>query len=240
MKRCSNPNCNQEYLFGEIKTICPFCGSPLVPAGQRGAQQSAPQRPTGPAVITARELLSVQPEPGEQPPFLRDVQGGLECRGTVVEIERHELFYSGKHKLANTLFRGEPYQFGHQVIEYTIRVEQIDPDNMARQVTDFCLYGSFLGRLHVGDEVTVRARSCGNRRIAKAIYNHTTESEVKPGMQLPAWAVRVLLTAVLLLVLWLAVSVLWLFQAAGLPALLVLVLLFFLLRKVTGRRFRRR
>lgn len=30
MKRCTNPNCESSFLFGNNRTNCPFCHSPLV------------------------------------------------------------------------------------------------------------------------------------------------------------------------------------------------------------------
>ena len=75
----------------------------------------------------------------------------------------------------NTIVRGEPYQFAHQTVEYTIRVENI-ANGISTEVTDFCLYGNYMGRLQVGDEVIVKARNLRDRRVIKSIYNQTTSS----------------------------------------------------------------
>lgn len=71
-------------------------------------------------------------------------------------------FTAGAHKLFNALVRGEPYQFAHQTLEYTVRVEPIT-DGVPSEVTDFCLYGNCLGRIQIGDEVRIRAKEQGGQ-----------------------------------------------------------------------------
>lgn len=182
MKRCPNTNCESDFLFGNDRIACPFCHSALVDISAANQTRQA---------ILAADQLDIH-VPADEPvvPFTTQQLGRMTCRGRIVEIDRQELFVGKFHKLINSLFRGEPYQLAHQTIEYTIRVENIS-DGIADEVTDFCLYGNYLGRLQVGDEVDIRAKSRGNRRVLTAMYNRTTSSEVRPGFQIPAWGIRI-------------------------------------------------
>ena len=144
----------------------------------------------------------------------------MECHGRVSEIDRQEVFFGSTLKLFNALFRGEPYQLAHQTIEYTIRVEPIT-DGVPTEVTDFCLYGSFLGRLQVGDEVIIRARDCGDRRVATHIYNQTTGSVVRPGFQIGAGLIRGLAAFLTILLVWLVWGAVELIRSGAILALVL-------------------
>lgn len=207
MKRCPNPACEAAFLFGDSQTLCPFCHSRLMETGD-GAQVREALPP---------DRITIAEENGGGPVFRRERRSGLECHGRIVEIDRQELFNSRWHKLANSLFRGEPYQFAHQTIEYTIRVENIT-DGYATEVTDFCLYGSYLGRMQVGDEVIIRARERNGRRIAQDIYNETTETAVHPGFQMPAALVRGTFLALAAFAVWFMCGVVWLFRSGAVAA----------------------
>lgn len=189
MKRCTNPNCESSFLFGNNKTNCPFCHSPLVSVEEAASAQQ---------LITPIDAVFEDIGAEATPAFITRYNGRMECTGRVVEIEHQALFYGKFHKLFNTIVRGEPFQFTHQSVEYTIRVEPIT-DGIPSEVTDFCLYGNYLGRLQVGDEVRIKAKDCGHRRVVKSIANLTTSSAVKPGFQISAALIRGLLLAVLLM-----------------------------------------
>lgn len=242
MKRCSNASCQSDFLFGNDKVSCPFCHGALVDIGT--ANQ------TRPAILPADQLDIHMPANEHTTPFTTERFGHMTCRGRIVEIDRQELFVGKFHKLVNSLFRGEPYQLAHQTIEYTIRVENVS-EGLAEEVTDFCLYGNYLGRLHVGDEVDIRARNQGNRRVLKAIYNRTTGSEVKPGFQIPAWVIRIGLAFLIIAIYALIAGIIGLFKsgaiAAGfwgliselMPVLIIIGGFWLLFRSVFPRRRRR-
>ena len=223
MKKCVNPACLAEFAFDDSMTSCPFCHSPLESWGGTDA-------------------------PPLVPPLVPPLEYG---HGRVSEIDRQEVFFGSTLKLFNTLFRGEPYQLSHQTIEYTIRVEPIT-DGLPAEVTDFCLYGSFLGRLQVGDEVAIQARDRGDRRVATQIYNQTTGSVVRPGFQIGAGLIRgmaAFLTLVLVWLVWGAVELVrsgaLLALAAGLvsalmPLLICLAGLWIMAGSILPRRKRRR
>lgn len=243
MKRCSNPNCESAFLFGKDRTICPFCRSRLV-----DSDSSAEQEPQNRAILPPDRVIIrgavPEPEPRE---FMQEHSGTVECHGRIVEIEHQEFFNSRRHKLLNSLLRGEPYQFARQTVEYAIRVENIT-EGFPTEITDFCLYGSYLGRLQVGDEVTVRARKLDDRRVVKSVYNETTNSAVRPGLQVPAGFIRgVFLTAAVIIIAFIC-ELVWLFESgavmAGLasvttavmPVIIVCIGIWMLIRSVFPRR----
>lgn len=242
MKRCPNANCESDFLFGNDKISCPFCHSALVDI-------SATNQPRQ-TVLTADQLDIEMPRAERTVPFSSIHLGNMICRGRIVEIDRQELFVGKFHKLVNSLFRGEPYQLAHQTIEYTIRVENIS-DGIADEITDFCLYGNYLGRLQVGDEVDIRAKCRGSRRILTSMYNRTTSSAVKPGFQIPAWTIRIGISALVLAVWALIAGIVGLFTsgaiAAGfwtiinelMPLLIIVAGLWFMFRSIFPKRRRR-
>lgn len=210
MKKCVNPACLADFTFDDSMTSCPFCHSRLESCGGTDA----------PPLVPPLDYGISQPEPAEEKTFIQRHLGRMECHGRVSEIDRQEVFFGSTLKLFNTLFRGEPYQLAHQTIEYTIRVEPIT-DGVPTEVTDFCLYGSYLGRLQVGDEVIIQARDCGDRRVATHIYNQTTGSVVRPGFQISAGLIRGLAVFLALLLVFLVWGAVELIRSGALLALVL-------------------
>lgn len=241
MKKCSNPNCESSFLFGDDKTVCPFCHSRLIDSNA----------PADGQYIPATNRINIPQMQNETVEFVRRHMGSMECHGRITEIDHHELFYSSRHKMFNTIVRGEPYQFAHQTVEYTIRVENIT-DGIPTEVTDFCLYGNYMGRLQVGDEVIVKARNLRDRRMIKSIYNQTTSSSVRPGLQIPAGLFRGILALIALVLIALICQLVGLFQAgvilAGLTAFIAAIMpsviiiggIWFMFRSVFPKRRDRR
>lgn len=213
MKRCSNPNCDSAFLYGEDKTVCPFCHSELVRNVDNTAVHLQP----------ADRIPGLEAVPEQAVQFIYEHFGRIQCCGRIIEIDHQELFNSKRLKLANTIFRGEPYQLAHQTIEYTIRVESLAGD-YPPEVSDFCLYGSYLGRMQVGDEVQIKAKNLRNRRVVKSIYNRTTDTAVKPGFQIPAISVRIFIAVLFLLLIALMCSLAQMAESGAAAVLLSAVL----------------
>lgn len=131
------------------------------------------------------------PDRTREPFIEKQKRNQIMCKGRVTETDHHELFYSKLHKLVNSLFRGEAYQFGHQTIEYLIRVEELS-DGYSEHTADFFLYGNYMGRIYPGDEVEITASDRRGRYVVSRIYNRNINSELTPGLQLPAWVVRLM------------------------------------------------
>ena len=85
-----------------------------------------------------------------------------------------------------------------------------------------------MGRLQVGDEVIVKARNLRDRRVIKSIYNQTTSSSVRPGLQIPAAFFRGIIGLITLVMVALVCQLVGLFQAgvifAGLTAVIVAIM----------------
>ena len=241
MKRCSNPHSESAFLYGSHKTTCPFCHSPLVEntASHMGAG--------GPVLPPERVVFHEELQNDRAVEFIQVCLGSVKCHGRIVEIDHQELFNSTKHKLFNCVFLGEPYQFPHQAVEYTIRVENIT-DGFPTETTDFCMFGNYLGRLQTGDEVCIIAKQRNGRRIVKKIYNETTSSAVKPGLQIPASLIRTMAILIALLITALICGTVWLFKsgtlaagitaviAASMPIMIICVGLWMLVRSIFPRR----
>ncbi|MBO4474697.1 MAG: hypothetical protein J5750_07305 [Clostridiales bacterium] len=190
------------------------------------------------AVIrTAENLVMELEENGhraEQPvEFAISNWRGVRYHGRITEIERHEIFNSKWHKFCNALFRGEPFQLAHQTSEYTIRIENIGED-YPTEVADVCLYGNYLGRMHIGDEVEVDAKNYGNRRVGRSVYNHTTGSVVRPGLQIPAGTIRIFFSLIMLVMFSLVVSLFNLVRSGELLQGLIAVVSMFLPFLIAG------
>ena len=208
MKRCPNPNCDSLFLYGDDKITCPFCHSRLIDSvaaqAEPGIDIQTPDR-----VIIQDERHGAEEQQVE---FAHENHGMIECRGRVTEIDHHELFSNRRHKFFNALLCGEPYQFTHQVVEYTIRVER-HSEGVTTDIMDFCLFGSYLGRLQVGDSVVIHAKNMNDRRVVKSIFNETTNSVVKPGLQIPAAVIRGVILTVTFALIALMCAVVWLFDS---------------------------
>ena len=136
MKRCPNPDCRSGVLLRRHQDPLPLL--PQRSGAGYGTCRLSPGEPAAfapcqPAAGTGRNQCSCS-----------TAGGGITCTGRVLELDHQAVFYSRAHKLFNALVRGEPYQFAHQTLEYTVRVEPIT-DRVPSEVTDFCLYGNCRG-----------------------------------------------------------------------------------------------
>ena len=229
MKICSNPNCDSTFIFSNEKTICPFCHSLLIYNAGDGNHTTTGNPGNGalqqPRIIPADSVLAEQTRRRETNirEFMRSRIGGCnEWHGRITEIDHQELFNDREHKLFNSFFCGEPYQFAHQTVEYTIRLENIT-EGLSTEVTDFCLFGNYLGRLQVGDEVVINAREKRGRRVVKSIRNETTGSKIRPGLQLSAGIIRFIILFPIVILVALICGLVWMVES-GAAALLIAAL----------------
>lgn len=233
MKRCVNPNCEAAFVFGNDRTNCPFCHSRLVSIEENGADYEN-------IVLPDQIIFDDANIDDNGQPFIRRQRNKIECHGRIVEIEHQELFNSAWHKFFNSLFLNEPYQLAHQSVEYAVRVENIS-DGYATETADFNLYGNYLGRLQVGDEVNIRAKFNHNRRVVKSIYNRTTGSKLRPSLQFPSWLIKAFALIVTVLIVIAAAFLIGIAVMGVLPGLMVFLFLcvgalLFFRRGFRGRR----
>lgn len=183
-------------------------------------------------------------------PFAERNGSSVTYHGRIAEIDHCESFNGKWHKIFNSIVRGEPYQFAHQTREYTIRIENIT-DGYSTETTDLCLYGNYLGRLQVGDEIVARTKSSCGRRIVRSLYNETTGSKVSPGLQIPSGIVRLSAGMTGVIAASIIAGIVWLVKSGTLAAwfsslitlicsLLPLVILFLIFTSGNGSRRRRR
>ena len=188
MKQCVNPYCESSFVYGDDKTICPFCHSQLEIIA---VEESKDSNMNAGLILYEEEKDQLNVQNDGKLAFQQKSRFHKKIyHGRIIELDHHELFYDKKHKFWNAVLRAEPFQFAHQTIEYVVRVENITFDQSPSEVTDILLFGNYLGRLSVGDEIIVTAKECGDRRIAKKITNITTSSRVNPGLQIPACLIR--------------------------------------------------
>lgn len=176
----------------------------------------------------------------QAPVFVQAQPNGLlKCHGRVTEFDHHEVFYSKTQKRVNSIFRGEPYQIGHQTAEYVMRIEELD-GGYTSQKMDFYLFGNYMGRIHAGDEVIVMAKQSRDRNIVTSIYNVTTGLAIDPGIQVPANAVRGMYIGLILL-LGLVAYLIYDFVSSGkfmsfmIYAVLGLIIFCVIRNKIRGR-----
>lgn len=175
MKKCLNPNCNPAIFYNDEYEYCPLCNNKLY----KKEHEKEVLQPD----LRHNEDSHMKVE------FVQYSLTGIKCFGRIIEIDHQELFMGTYLKLANALFRGEPYQFSHQTIQYTLRIENLE-EPFSTETMDFCLYGNYLGRFHVGDIVSIHAHNKGDRNVVTSIRNETTKTYVKPGILVPAFWIR--------------------------------------------------
>ena len=245
MKHCANPECDSTFIFSDSRTVCPFCHGALE---SNSSSQGVPA--TLESILMNNEIGSVQTNPSI--PFARRIPGGYMFHGRITELENHEVFNSKWHKIFNSLVRGEPYQFAYQTSEYAMRIENIS-DGYSTETTDICLFGNYLGRIHVGDEVEVSVKDYRSRRVARLLYNHTTGSFVKPGLQISSTVVRVIAIGIIAVVTFILVGLIWLIKSgillegilslimSLLPTLIIALIIWgFINSLISGRFWRKR
>lgn len=189
MKRCGNQNCRTDFLFSDNKTICPFCGRTLV----KNNEHYTMTRP-----LFGNDIIDI-PEIQDNAEFLRKKGHRIECHGEIAEVDHYEVFNSRFHKIINAVFKGDPYQFAHQTMEYVIRVRKIT-NGYTGEVADFHLFGNYMGKFQVGDEVNLTAQLSGNRNIVTSIYNESTNQKITGGMVIPANLIRLFYTVLALII----------------------------------------
>ncbi len=221
MKKC--PICNGLELYDDAETNCPHCDAILVPY-VRANRRSNPIDPgSGPQGETVEEIVrptqrNSKPRE-EQPEFESHVGRRLIYRGIVDSITPTSRFMRPLLKLANALFRGQPYQFGNPVHETIIRIEEISRSRLPDRLRSLVYYGE-LGELDVGDDVTISAVRKKDRLIIRSIVINDIESAVRPHGQISAAAVRVLALLSFVLVFILLASLISFFTSGGFWVLL--------------------
>lgn len=197
MKRCSN--CDDFALYDDEIVFCPICNSRLVEYTGGGSQ-------------TDDTVICPQSDRNEtfseiNPPVFETVNGNTYVfRGTVTEISPQSRWNNRHKKIFNSLFTGEPYQFGNTSQSCVIRIEEFHTGRMASQMRNVVFYGEIEGRIVYGDDVIIVAKRKRGRFIATSIQVNDTEETIKPQVQIPAGVIRFFAIFLAILALYLIIG----------------------------------
>lgn len=188
MKRCEECNAVYEDSFD----ICPTCGSrldPFTPETRRDSHWEENNN-TGFDPNRSRHSANNSAQTNDSYTFERADGNRIIINGAVAESNTQQYYQSKLTKVLQALISGEPYQFSHTTFVTIFRVEEHTQRGYPEYARDITLYGNMQNVFAIGDDVTVEAKQRGSRYIAKRIYNHTINSDVRIQPNLPASIIR--------------------------------------------------
>lgn len=207
MKRCNS--CNAVY--DDSYNLCPTCGvrlTTLSGSEERLAQRNTQNGNTG-TYSAGTTYGGNTTQQRNQPAYRFVEQDGstVVFNGAVTEANTQQFYQSKFTKIIRAVFSSEPYQLSHTSYLTVFRVEEHSINNYPEQAQDIVLFGGIQNVLAPGDDVTVRAKRKGNRYVAKSIYNHSINSNVRLEANIPAGVVKFLFWALVLAVFWIIYSI---------------------------------
>ena len=198
MKRCNS--CNAVY--DDSHNICPTCGvrlTTLSGSEERIVQRSNQSYTQNNPGNSSSHVTSSRTE--ERDPAYRFMQSDgsyVTFNGAVAESNTQQFYQSKTTKFIRALFSSEPYQLSHTSYITVFRVEEHSFYNYPEQAQDIVLFGGIQNVFAPGDDVTVRAKRTGNRYVAKSVFNHSINSEVRIEGNIPAGVIQCLVMALVL------------------------------------------
>lgn len=205
MKRCEECNAVYEDSFD----ICPTCGGKLDDFNQGTRRESSSAQNNYSDFNSGRVNHSETSYSQDSDSYIFEQNDGnkLIINGAIAESNTQQYYQSKFTKVLQALISGEPYQFSHTTFVTIFRVEEHTQRGYPENARDITLYGNMQNVFAVGDDVTVEVKQRGNRYIAKRIYNHTINSDVRIQPNLPAGVIRFIALAIVTLVISLVYSV---------------------------------
>lgn len=207
MKRCNS--CNAVY--DDSYNICPTCGVHLATLSEREERIAQRNNSTSNAGLYSDDTSfgHQTTQQHNQPAYRFVEQDGstVVFNGAVAESSTQQFYQSKFTKIIRAVFSSEPYQLSHTSYLTVFRVEEHSINNYPEQAQDIVLFGGIQNVLAPGDDVTVRAKRKGNRYVAKSIYNHSINSNVRLEANIPAGVVKFLFWALVLAVFWIIYSI---------------------------------
>lgn len=208
-KKC--PRCNGFALYDDDVLECPDCHSQLVAYQRTYGRTTEPVAESRP-VVEPRSVVRQSTQEStrsrqEIPPFETRNGLGYVYRGTVTEINHHDRYHSRLKKVIYSMFRGEPYQFGHTSHESVFRVEGFHEGRLSGPKKDFIFYGDVEGRFNFGDDVTVFAKRRGDRNVVTKMFLNETETRVYPTPQIPAALCSIIFFVLLAVVVYVVAGI---------------------------------
>lgn len=200
MKKC--PECCA--IFEDSIDVCPTCGEQLEnyvnsSKKEENKKQEKPQ---------VNDYINSRQRDNNAYVFERNIGNDVEINGSVVESSTQQYYQSKFTKIVQALFSGEPYQFSHTTFVTVFRVEEHTTRGYPERARDITLYGNMQNIFAVGDDVTVTASRKGNRYVAKNVYNHSINEDVRIQPYISAAVIRTVAIIIAALVLYVIIGLL--------------------------------
>ena len=114
------------------------------------------------------------------------------------------------------------------------------------QAQDIVMFGGIQNVFAPGDDVTVRAKRQGNRYVAKSVFNHSINSNVRMEGNIPAGAIKFLFAVLMMALFWIIYSIATVnyaavgqaiiqFMISLIPTVLTIVILWYLIKAFFGK-----
>ncbi|HCS10416.1 MAG TPA: hypothetical protein DIV40_03060 [Clostridiales bacterium] len=186
MKLC--PECN--VVYENNLDVCPTCGARLENFGGGHHPNSSIKNQS--SFESANENTRQADNTGDNSAYIfeQHLRGGIVINGSVAEANTQQYYQSKLTKFLHAVFSGEPYQFSHTSFVTIFRVEEHTIRGYPEQARDITLYGNMQNIFAVGDDVTVTAQRKGSRLVAKRVFNHSINSNVRIQPYIPASVIR--------------------------------------------------
>ncbi|MBQ5328355.1 MAG: hypothetical protein J6J15_04130 [Oscillospiraceae bacterium] len=200
MKKC--PECCA--IFEDSIDVCPTCGEQLEnyvnsSKKEENRKQEKPQ---------VNDYINSRQRDNNAYVFERNIGNDVEINGSVVESSTQQYYQSKFTKIVQALFSGEPYQLSHTTFVTVFRVEEHTTRGYPERARDITLYGNMQNIFAVGDDVTVTASRKGNRYVAKNVYNHSINEDVRIQPYISAAVIRTVAIIIAALVLYVIIGLL--------------------------------
>ena len=171
MKKC--PECCA--IFEDSIDVCPTCGEQL----ENYVNSSKKEEKRKQEKPQVNDYINSRQRDNNAYVFERNIGNDVEINGSVVESSTQQYYQSKFTKIVQALFSGEPYQLSHTTFVTVFRVEEHTTRGYPERARDITLYGNMQNIFAVGDDVTVTASRKGNRYVAKNVYNHSINEDVR-------------------------------------------------------------
>lgn len=207
MKRCNM--CGAVY--DDSHNICPTCGVRL--ATLSSSEERIAQRNNTPVNNESNDYRSPygsNTSPSQNDTTYRFIEydgSTVVFNGAVAEANTQQYYQSKFTKIIRALFSSEPYQLSHTSYLTVFRVEEHSINNYPEQAQDIVLFGGIQNVFAPGDDVTVRTKRKGNRYIAKSVFNHSINSNVRIEGNIPAGVIQFLFIALVIAVFLIIYSI---------------------------------
>ncbi len=122
--------------------------------------------------------------------------------GALAEVSTQQYYQSKSTKLIRALFSGEPYQLSHTSYITILRIEEHALRRYPEQAQDVVLFGGVQNVFAPGDDLTIRAKRKRNRYVAKRIFSHSIDRNIRIEGNIPAGVIRFLFLILVAAIIW--------------------------------------